>query len=136
MNKIYRYIEKRNDEGLLIGIEEVKTATSLDEIVKINKEIKINNEQIEVQKSKDEAAKETAFYLAQKEKEKEEFINKYSISRFIIASCVPFMLGDFKDFDFIEKITKMNDKYEAAKLIKLRLEKADAVEVKNIFEKF
>ena len=135
MNKFFRYIEKRNEQGVLIGIEEVKTSSSLEEIVKINKEIKKNNEQLEMQKNKEEAAKKAAFDLEEKQKEKETFCAKYSLNKFIVAATIPLMLGDFKDFDFVEKITKVDDKYEVAKLIKARLEKIDAIDVKKIYEK-
>ena len=135
MNKVFRYIEKRNENNLLIGYEEVKTASTPDEIVVLNRTIKANNEKITAEnKIKDDELKEVIL-IKKKEKELKEFCDKYSFRNFLLAIQLPIVLGDFNDFDFVEKLKLMNDKYEIAKLIKSKLEASECIEVKKYFEK-
>ena len=76
-----------------IGYEEVKMASTPDEIVVLNRTIKANNEKITAEKKIKDDELKVASLIAEKEKKQKEFCEKYSFKNFLLAIQLPIVFS-------------------------------------------
>ena len=126
--KIYRYVETRDENGNIIDLKEVKSTDSFDNVAKLHAEVSKNQEKIfadNVRKEKELQAKN----------EHQAFLKKYSLKNFMNVVNYLLVMGKFNDVEFIEHLLTLN-KEEIAEVLSKKMLTSEFVEVRKFFDKF
>lgn len=126
--KIYRYVETRDENGNIIDLKEVKSTDSFDNVAKLHAEVSKNQEKIFA----DNARKEKEL---QAKKEHQAFLKKYSLKNFMNVVNYLLVMGKFNDVEFIEHLLTLNEE-EIAEVLSKKMLTPEFVEVRKFFDKF